>query len=101
MIIYNVTLKVDNDIAKEWLLWMKNEHMPEVMRTGLFMDCRLCRLLEQDETEGITYAAQYYCDSLEHYNTYISEHANRLREKGFKKFGNKFAAFRTVMAVES
>jgi len=101
MIIYNVTIKVDNDIAKEWVQWMKNEHMPDVMHTGLFIDCRLCRLLEQDETEGVTYTAQYFCDGLEHYNTYISEYANKMREKVFKKFGNKFIAFRTVMAVES
>ncbi len=101
MIIYNVTVKVDNDIAHEWVKWMKQEHIPELMQTGLFVDYRLCRLLEQDETEGKTYTAQYFCDSMEHYNTYISEHAAKMREKGFARFGNKFAAFRTVMKVES
>lgn len=101
MIIYNVTVKVQQDIAAEWLDWMKKIHMPELMKTGLFVDYRLCRLLEQDETEGPTYTAQYFCDSLEHYNTYISEHAQIMREKGFAQFGNKFIAFRTVMEVES
>jgi hypothetical protein len=101
MIIYNVTIKVQHDIAAEWLEWMKKEHMPELMKTGLFLDYRLCRLLEQDELEGITYTAQYFCDSLEHYNTYISEYAQKLRDKGFARFGNKFIAFRTVMEVES
>jgi transposase len=100
MIIYNVTVKVDNDIAQDWVQWMKEEHMPELMTTGLFVDYRLCRLLEQDETEGITYTAQYFCDGMEHYNTYISEHAPQMREKGFARFGNKFATFRTVMKVE-
>lgn len=101
MIIYNVTVKVDTAIAKEWVHWMKQEHIPDLMKTGLFVDYRLCRLLEQDETEGITYTAQYFCDSLEHYNTYISEHAQKMREKGFERFGNRFVAFRTVMKVES
>ncbi len=101
MIIYNVTVKVTHAIQEQWVHWMKQEHMPELMRTGLFVDCRLCRLLEQDEAEGITYIAQYYCDNLEHYNTYISEHAPLMREKGFKKFGDQFIAFRTVMEVEA
>jgi len=101
MIIYNVTVKVDTAIAKEWVHWMKQEHIPDLMKTGLFVDYRLCRLLEQDETEGITYTAQYFCDSLEHYNTYISEHAQKMREKGFERFGNRFVAFRTVMKMES
>ena len=101
MIIYNVTVKVDNDIAQNWVQWMKEEHIPELMKTGLFVDYRLCYLLEQDETEGKTYTAQYFCDNMEHYNTYINEHASKMRQKGFERFGNKFAAFRTVMKVES
>lgn len=100
MIIYNVTVKVDKEVAREWVNWMKQEHIPELMKTGLFVDYRLARLLEQDETEGVTYTAQYYCDSLEHYQTYISEHAPRMREKGFQRFGNRFIAFRSVMEVE-
>lgn len=101
MIIYNVTVKVDTSIAAEWVQWMKKEHIPELLKTGLFVDAKLCHLLEQDETEGKTYIAQYYLDGMENYNSYISEHAPRMREKGFERFGNKFIAFRTVMEVES
>ena len=101
MIIYNVTVKVDKSIVEEWLRWMRQEHIPDLMKTGLFVDAKLCRLMEQDETDGKTYVAQYFLDSMEHYNSYIAEHAPRMRDKGFKRFGNKFIAFRTVMAVES
>ena len=101
MIIYNVTVKVDASTAKDWVQWMKHEHIPELMKTGLFVDYKLCRLLEQDETDGITYAAQYYCDNMEHYQTYINEYAQKMRDKGIEKFGGKFVAFRTVMKVES
>lgn len=100
MIIYNVTIKVDQEIATEWVTWMKEEHIPELMNTGLFTDSRLCRLLEQDETEGITYIAQYFCDGMEQYNTYISEYARKMRDKGFTRFGNRFIAFRTIMETD-
>lgn len=99
MIIYNVTIKVDNEVADAWLDWMKTEHMADVMSTGLFVDCRLCRLLEQDEVEGVTYTAQYMAESIDQYNAYIDNHAQQMRDKGFKLFGGKFAAFRTVMEV--
>jgi hypothetical protein len=101
MIIYNVTVKVEKAIANEWVSWMKKEHIPELMKTGLFIDYRLCRILEQDETEGVTYTAQYFCDSLEDYYTYINEHSKKMRDKGFDRFGSKFIAFRTVMEVEA
>ncbi len=100
MFIYNVTIKVQGLIAEDWTRWMLREHMPELLATGIFIDARLCRLLEQDETDGVTFSAQYTCDSLEDYHEYISSHAPAMRDKGIKKWGDGFVAFRTVMQVE-
>ncbi len=97
MIIYNVTLKVETDIADEWTKWMKDEHIPDLMATGLFTGHRLCRLLEQDEADGITFSAQYECKDLADYNTYIDVHAQGMREKAFALFAGRFVAFRSVM----
>ena len=100
MIIYNVTVKVTHAIAAEWVRWMKEEHMQQLIDTGLFYDKRLCRLLEQDESDGLTYIAQYFCDSVEDYHDYLKKHATTMREHGFKKFGDQMIAFRTLMQVE-
>lgn len=99
MIVYNVTIKVESEVADEWVAWMKNEHIADVLNTGLFSDCRLCRLLEQDEAEGVTYSAQYVCADIGAYNQYIDKHAQGMRDKGFKRFGGRFVAFRSVMEV--
>jgi hypothetical protein len=99
MILYNVTVKVDPSIADSWVYWMKAEHMPDLMGTDLFIDCRLAKLLEQDESDGITYAAQYYCEGMEQYEDYIANHADNMREKAAKMFGGKFVAFRTIMEI--
>jgi len=101
MIIYNVTVKVSQKVAHEWVRWMKEEHMPDLLKTGLFIESRLCRLLEQDEADGITYSAQYMCDSLDDYHDYIRMHAPLMRDKGLKKFGDHMIAYRSVMRVES
>lgn len=78
---------------------MKEEHTTDMMNTGLFSDYRLCRLMEQDEHDGVTFVVQYHSDSIENYQSYIKEHAERMRKKGLDKFGNKCAAFRTVMEM--
>ena len=101
MIIYNVTIKIEKSIQEEWVQWMLNEHMPELYETGLFEKYQLCKLLEQDETEGITYTAQYYCHSLTEYEFYIQEYAKKMRDKGIARFGHQFIAFRTVMETVS
>ena len=99
MIIYNVTVKVENEIADEWAQWMLQEHMPDLMTTRLFTEYRLCRLLEQDETDGVTFSAQYSCHSMAEYNQYIDVHAQTMRDKAFARFGGRFVAFRSVMEV--
>jgi hypothetical protein len=99
MIVYNVTIKVESEAAEEWVKWMKGIHIPDVLGTGLFTDARLCRLMEQEEADGATFVAQYFCDNMKEYNRYIDEFATIMRERSFKAFGAKFVAFRTVMEV--
>lgn len=99
MIIYNVTTQVNWKIHEAWLAWMKTEHIPEVLATGLFTHHRLLRLIEVDETEGPTYAVQYFTSVREKYEQYISSHAKDLREKVLLKWGDQVFAFRSLMEV--
>jgi hypothetical protein len=99
MIVYNVTVKVDHSIAEQWLTWLKEEHIPDVVNTGCFTHATILWLLEVDESDGITYAVQYHALNKDLYNRYISEFAEKMRQKGFDKWSNKFVAFRSVMMV--
>lgn len=99
MIIYNVTVKVEAQIADTWLQWLLNEHIPAIMDTNCFVDYKLVRLLEVDDTEGPTYAMQYFAESKADYNRYISIHASKMRKLSFEKWGDRFIAFRSVMEV--
>ena len=101
MYIYNVTIKVTPVIAEAWLRWMREEHMPALKATGLFTECRLCRLLEQDDTDGPTYAAQYFCNTLADYEAYLTEYAPSMREQSVRTFGDQAIAFRTLMRIEA
>ena len=99
MIVYNVTIKITNAIHAPWLQWLKEEHIPEIMQTGCFTHASILRLLEVDDTEGATYAVQYFAESKGLYNNYIENHSDGMRQKSFAKWGNQFIAFRSVMQV--
>lgn len=99
MIIYNVTIKIETQIADAWLQWLLNEHIPSVMQTDCFVDYKVVRLLELDETEGPTYAIQYYAESKADYNRYIEIHSSKMQKLSFEKWGDRFIAFRSVMEV--
>lgn len=99
MIIYNVTVSVEQSIAEQWLQWVFDEHISDIMSTGCFVDYRVVRLLDVDESEGPTYAIQFTAESKADYNRYTAMHAPGLRQRSFDRWGNGFMAFRSVMQV--
>ncbi|MFL5811803.1 MAG: DUF4286 family protein [Flavisolibacter sp.] len=98
-IIYNVTVKPELQVADKWLQWLINVHIPEMLETKCFFDYRLVRLIEVDESEGPTYAVQYYARSKSDYNRYMELFASALRKKNLDKWGQQVLAFTTVMEV--
>ena len=39
MIVYNVTIKITHAIHEDWLHWLKEEHIPDVISNRLFYTC--------------------------------------------------------------
>lgn len=100
MLIYNVTINVEESIEKEWLLWMQKEHIPEVIATGKFVKALMTKVRVDEEMGGVTYSIQYGCPSQSHLDAYYKEDADRLRGAS-NKFAGKFVAFRTELEVIS
>jgi len=99
MFIYNVTVQVDKAISLQWLNWLQQEHIPELMSTGCFSHYQVVKLLDVDESEAITYAIQYYSASRELIEKYLNEYAADTRNKTVAKWKDRFVAFRTIMEV--
>lgn len=99
MFIYNVTVKLDHGIHEAWVRWMNEIHLPDIMNTGCFEKYQFIRLLDVDESEGPTYAIQYYAASRAQYNRYMEIHAPRMRKASTDEWGDRFIAFRTFMEV--
>ncbi len=99
MILYNVTVNVAPEIHDEWMIWMKVEHIPEVLECGLFVAHKMLRLIGETENDGTTYAIQYFLNDLGDFETYKIEYGPKLQAKSFEKYGDKMLAFRTLLEV--
>ncbi len=99
MIVYNVTTKVAAAIASNWLQWINEEHIPDIINTGCFTHATVLQLLETDNSEGPTFTVQYFTESKSNYNIYMEKFAATMRQKAFNKWGDKFIAFRSLMQV--
>jgi len=98
VILYNVTLSIDADIAPEWLEWMQNKHIPDVLATGMFVSCRICRIRGYEEG-GMSYSIQYVCPTEAAYRRYQEELAPALQQEHMARYHGKFAAFRTELEI--
>lgn len=97
MILYNVTVNVENSIHDEWLAWMKKTHIPDVMKTGKFTSGKIYRLIGDEDSGGRTYSIQYSCNSMNDFLEYEHNHAQALREEHTAMFKDKFVSFRSLL----
>lgn len=96
MIIYNVTVKISHEKHDDWLKWMKEVHVPDVMATKLFSKHVFSKVLVDDE-EGTNYSIQYYCESMEVLNQYQEIFAPKLQAEHTIRYKDHFVAFRTLL----
>ncbi len=99
MIIYNITFKVDWSIHDDWLSWLIDIHIPGMLDTGLFYKHQLVRLLDVEESDGPTYAVQYYLLTLRSYHDFMQHQLALKRREAREKWGDKFVEFSTLMEV--
>lgn len=99
MLLYNVTIKIDRDIEKEWLEWIKTVHIPEVVKAGKFAGSQISKLLDLPEDEDSTYVIQFRCESRAQYDSYIKNFSASLRDDHNRRYKDRFVAFRTLMEV--
>jgi len=98
MIIYSITVSIQTEIEYEWLNWMHDVHIPDVMKTGFFKGYSIQKLLDPKPQKGMeTYNIQYTCESLSKYARYRREAAPALQKEHTERYKNRFVAFRTIL----
>ncbi|MCX8080513.1 MAG: DUF4286 family protein [Bacteroidia bacterium] len=94
MYIYAVSVHVATDVEQEWVEWMTETHIPDVLKTGCFLHARLFKV-EQSDNEGVIYSVQYTYASKDDFERYEKAFADALRREHTLKFGNRCHAFRS------
>lgn len=98
MFIYNVTINIADDAHQEWVRWMKETHIPDVMKTGCFIDNQMVKVLYVED-EGHTFSTQYKFLEMADIEKYQKEFAPKLQAEHTAKFKDKYTAFRTLLQI--
>ena len=93
-------MNIEKEVHDEWLAWMKSVHIPSLLNTGLFLENKILRLLnEEEQNTGITYSFQYYLKDLSALENFQINFEERLDTELYKRYKNMFVEFRTVLEV--
>ncbi|KRB59320.1 DUF4286 family protein [Flavobacterium sp. Root186] len=101
MIIYNITTNIHESVHDQWLKWMQEKHIPEILATEKFSSARIVKVLVEEEMGGITYSVQYTTDSKETLEKYYIEDQPHFDREALELFADKMLSFRTELQVIS
>lgn len=96
MILYNLTVIVEEDSFSASLSYIQESYIPSVMNTNLFSSSHLLKVLDSPNP-GVTYCVQFIAEELKQYNEFQDKYESKLMDEHFKKFENKFVSFTTIM----
>ena len=92
MLIYEVTVTVDENVRGEFEKFMAESHIPAVLGTGRFEAAFFAG------KEGI-YRVGYHCESREDLDAYLADHAYRLRSEIAERFPSGIVTERQVLDI--
>ena len=98
MYIYNVTVNISSELSDDWLKWMKEKHIPDVIKTGCFLDSRIVKVLFVED-EGKTFSTQYRFLEMADIEKYQKEFAPALQAEHKARYGDNYTAFRTLLEI--
>jgi hypothetical protein len=95
MIVYEVRAELDPAIAADYRAWLDG-HIREILLIPGFTGAEL---LAEDTDARPVWTVRYHVDSRVALETYLREHAPRLRAEGLARFGQRFSTSRRVLEL--
>lgn len=92
MIILNVTHSVDKEVAEDWISWMKDKQIPAALKSGLFVECKMLKVLTHEDEQTFSYAVQYHSRSLENIEKFME-----LDDETQKRYGDRVLTYPTLL----
>ena len=97
MLLYNVTIGIDKDVEEEWIEWIRTNHIPKVMNTGLFVDSRMYKILHDEDDGTVSYSIQYFSKNINSVTEYLQKFAPAIIEEHRSQFKDKHVVFQTLL----
>jgi hypothetical protein len=96
MVIYEVNLKIQNNIFQAYYEWLLS-HIKQLLNLPGFVRAEMGLIENEEEDNQNHLRISYYIDSYENLNQYLTHFAQNMREAAIQQFGNQFSASRRII----
>lgn len=96
MLLFNVTVIIEDASAADWLAWMKEIHIPQLMATDCFVSYRFLKIVDSPN-EGTSYCVQFIAEDKANHQTFLDLHEQQFIAEMYAKYPNKLVTFSTLM----
>lgn len=97
MIVYEVNLRVDSDVAAAFRAWLAS-HVRDMLALPGFVSAEIFRV--EAATADKLWSVHYRLRDRTALEAYLSEHAPRMRADGQARFGGRFSADRRILLAD-
>jgi hypothetical protein len=97
MLIHNITYNIEKELENDFLDWIKNVHVQNVMITGFPKSFKIMRLLTEIDNGGATFSVQYKFDSIEGFEVFENEYFDDLNAAVDKRYRGKYVFFPSLL----
>lgn len=97
MFLHNITYSIEHNSHDEWLKWMKETYVPQVLATNLPIGNRIFKLLTEIDNGGVTYSFQFFFADMEDYQTFQNSYADGFAAEVERRYKDRVFSFRTLL----
>lgn len=99
MFIYNTTYHVEAEVEDNFLIWLREVYIPDVEKSGMLHNPRLCRVLSHREEGSASISLQWEVESSAVLHRWHIEYGVKLNEQLTAIFKDKIIGIPTLLEV--
>jgi hypothetical protein len=99
MLVYNTTYQMELNDAREFVIWINECYIPQVLTHGALKNPRLLRILSHKDQETECFSVQWEVEDSAQLHRWHTEQGMHLNEELGKVFKDRVVGFSTLMEV--
>lgn len=99
MLIFNTTYLVDSQKILLWMDWIKNIHIPFMLKSGKFSSAQIAKVLYSDNANGESFSVQFKVEDMNTLGVWNELYAEQFQNEIKEHFGTDVLTFSTVLEI--